>query len=297
MYIRKTLLLLFLLTIIAQNNFGQTKDSLSFRFVFLPKGLSFLPLKAGIDEPRMGLLYYSATSNLKVDIGNSVDVLGFDFPESKSRITIGAEFMAYAYVTSYLEYRLQIDAIDGFFGGNIIYSKDYDWGRMNYRFRYIHNSAHLVDGHWNATRSEWMDNQYPSAYGNNYGELLAAPEQNIGASILRYYGGLAMSTGKKTGDKQLKRILYKAGFEYSIPGIFGKVFNKDESIFIAVNLDIKGIPNYIVNQNYLFGIKLGAWRGKGLVFYASYYNGGDVFNQYFTQRVSRFGIGFMIDFI
>lgn len=293
----KISLALLLLLFITPINYGQVNDTSSSGFVFLPPGLNFLPLKAGIDEPRMGILYYSATSNLKLDIGNSVDVLGFYFPSLKSRITIGAEFTAYAYVTSYLKSRLQIDAIDGFFGGNIIYSKYYDWGRMVFRFRYIHSSSHLVDGHWNGSKSEWIDNLYPSAYGNNYGEILLAPEQNIGLTLLRYYAGLEISTGKNTGNKQLKKVLYKTGFEFSIPGLIGKIFNKDESIFAAVNFDVRGVPEYIVNQNYMLGIKLGPWRGKGLVFYASYYNGGDVFNQYFTQRVSRFGIGFMFDFI
>ena len=280
--------------LVIQSGFSQSHK---FNFGLMPEGLNFMPLKAGIDEPRMGLLYYSATSNLKVDIGNSVDVLGFNFPESKSRITVGADFMAYAYVTSYLAYRLQIDAVDGFFGGNIVYSKYLENGRFVTRFRYIHSSAHLVDGHWDNSANQWIDNQSPIAYGNNYGEFLFAREESIYHGFLRYYTGLSMSTGKKTGSRELKRFLYKGGFEYAMPNLFGKVFHKDENVFAAVNLDVKGIPEYIVNQNYMIGIKFGDWQGKGLVLYASYYNGGDVFNQYFNIRVSRFGIGFMFDFI
>ena len=290
----KFLTIIFLWSFVFQNGYSQNKN---FNFELFPKGLNFLPLKAGIDEPHMGLLYYTATTNMKVDIGNSIDVLGFNFPESKSRITVGADFMAYAYVTSYLAYRLQIDAVDGFFGGNIVYSKDLNNGRFVTRFRYLHSSAHLVDGHWDNATEGWINNQFPEAYGNNYGELLLAREEYLGTSFLRYYGGLSMSTGKKTGDRNLKRFLYKGGFEYSLPNIFGKVFDKDENIFAAVNFDVRGIPEYIVNQNYLLGIKFGGWQEKGLVIYASYYNGGDVFNQYFNYRVSRFGIGFMFDFI
>ncbi len=285
------------LIVIAIIQTTKPQDKKSFEFDFLPKGLNFLPLKAGIDEPRMGLLYYTANSNLKVDIGNSVDVLGFNFPSSKSRVTVGADFMAYAYVTSYLAYRLQIDAVDGFFGGNVAYSKQLEGGRFVTRFRYIHSSAHLVDGHWDNTTGQWIGNESPMAYGNNYGELVFAKEDNYSWSFLRYYGGLSVSTGKKTGDRELKRILYKAGFEYSLPNLLGKVFDKDESLFLAVNFDVRGIPEYIINQNYLFGIKLGDWQGKGVIFYTSYYNGGDVFNQYFNKRVSRFGLGFMFDFI
>ncbi len=294
---RKLLFLLLLVLLITQNNYSQTKADSTFKFIFLPKGIDFMPLKAGIDEPRMGLLYYSSNSDLKIDIGNAVDLLGFDFNSSKSKITLGAEFMAYAYVTSYLRYRLQIDALDGFFGGYLNYSKQFEWGRFITRFRYIHSSSHLVDGHWDELRHVWINNQEPIAYGNNYAELLLANEQKINSTFLRYYGGTAMSTGMDTKQKQLKKFVYKAGMEYYFPNLFGRFLNKDESLFFAFNLDIKGIPEYIVNQNYMLGIKFGNWYDKGVVIYASYYNGGDIFNQYFTQRVSRFGIGFMFDFI
>jgi hypothetical protein len=205
--------------------------------------------------------------------------------------------MAYAYVTSYLSYRLQIDAIDGFFGGNATYSKECENGRFITRFRYVHSSAHLVDGHWDVADQKWINNQSPNAYGNNYGEILFARENKLDECFLRYYAGASMSTGMKTGNEKLKKYLYKAGFEYALPNLFGTFFEKDENIFIAVNFDLRGIPKYVANQNYLLGMKFGTWQGKGISIYASYYNGGDVFNQYLNIRVSRFGIGFMLDFI
>lgn len=269
----------------------------NFNFIFLPGGLNFLPLKAGIDEPRMGLLYYAKTSNMKVDIGNSVDIFGFDFKNSRTRITIGADFFAYAYVTSFLKYRLQIDAMDGFFGGNLTYSKAFLKSRLVARIRYLHSSAHLVDGHWNDIAMRWINNQGPSAYGNNYAEFLLAREIYPTHNYLRYYGGFSISTGMNIKRKKMKKIVYKAGAEYAYSNLVGKILGKDENIFCAVNFDLKGIPHYIVNQNYLLGIKFGEWTGKGVVLYLSYYNGGDVFNQYFNERVSRFGFGFMFDFI
>ncbi len=275
-------------------SFGQEHKA---GFEFLPPGLNFMPLKAAADEPRMGLDYFTATKNMRVDIGNSFDIFGFNFDSSKSRITIGAEFFAYAYVTSYLAYRLQIDAVDGFFGGHVTYSKMFNKDRIVLRFRYMHSSAHLVDGHWDATNLQWIGNQYPLPYGNNYGEFILADELNCKLGHLRYYGGFSFSTGKKTGGRKLRKTEYKLGYEYALPNFIGKIFNKDDNFFVAADFDIKGIPEYIVNQNYMAGIKFGSWQGKGIIFYLSYYNGGDVFNQYFNIRVSRFGIGFMFDFI
>ena len=292
---KKVLVLLFLVVTLSQS-FSQDNKK-DYDFEFLPAGLNFLPLKAGIDEPRMGILYYSANTNMKVDIGNSFDIVGFNFKNSGTRITVGADFFAYAFVTSYLKYRLQIDAIDGYFGGNVAYSKELGNGRIVTRFRYIHCSSHMVDGHWDALKWQWIDSRPPTAYGNNYMELVLANELNHTKNYLRYYGGLSYSTGMTTKNKPLKRTIYKAGFEYAYENLFGKVFDKDENIFVAVNFDFKGIPKYVVNQNYLMGIKFGGWQGKGIVFYISYYNGGDVFNQYFEERVSRFGLGVMFDFL
>ncbi|MGA7721882.1 MAG: hypothetical protein WCA84_11995 [Ignavibacteriaceae bacterium] len=277
---------------------GISQDSLkAFKFEFLPAGINFMPLKAGIDEPRMGILYYTANSNLNLTIGNTMDVFGFNFPSSKSRITIGADFMADAYVTSYLAYRLQISTIDGYFGGNAVYSEQCENGRFVTRFRYIHSSSHLVDGDWDQTAEQWLNNQPPNPYGNNYGELLLARENILAGNFFRYYAGASYSTGMKTGEEKLKKELYKGGFEYAIPDLFGTCFEKDQNIFVAVNYDLRGIPKYTANQNYMLGLKFGSWQGKGVVFYTSYYNGGDVFNEYLDIRVSRFGIGVMFDFI
>ena len=117
---------------------GIEKNSIS----LFPSGSHFRPLLSNTQEAHFGVLYFSESANLKVDIGNSVDVINFSFPKDKLRLTIGIDFFAYAYSTSFKGNRLQIDALDGFFGGNAILSKNYDSGRFVTRFRIIHNSAH-----------------------------------------------------------------------------------------------------------------------------------------------------------
>jgi hypothetical protein len=44
------------------------------------------------------------------------------------------------------------------------------------------------------------------------------------------------------------------------------------------------------------GIKFGDWDKKGIVLYTSYYSGRDMFSSYYDRRISKFGIGFSIDF-
>ncbi|MCB0747265.1 MAG: hypothetical protein KDC90_07355, partial [Ignavibacteriae bacterium] len=156
----KNFILLFIFIFLIKSNqiFSQGK---SLEFEFLPSGIHILPLKANYDEARIGILYYPKNGNLKVDIGNNIDLFAFNFPLSKSKITLSIEFMAYALSTNYEQKRLQIDALDGFFGGNVVFSKNYNDGKLISRFRIIHNSAHLVDGHYDDQNDEWMNNSRP----------------------------------------------------------------------------------------------------------------------------------------
>ena len=91
-------------------------------FVFLPGGLHFAPLKTHTKEPRVGVVKFLDAAEMKVDIGNSIDIFGLNF--HNARLTAGIDFFAFAFVTGAQGLRLQIDAIDGFFGGNLTYSHE-----------------------------------------------------------------------------------------------------------------------------------------------------------------------------
>ncbi len=253
-----------------------------------------MPLRANNQEARLGVLYYTATSNLKVDIGNDVDLVSFNFPGLKSRLTLGIEFMAYAFSTSYKNYRLQIDALDGFFGGNASYSQSFGKNKLQLRFRIIHNSAHNADGHYDMTTGKWINNTEPIPFTKDFGELTLAHNVNFNNVALRYYGGLLYATLVR--PLELKKYNYFAGLELSYTNLFGKVFSKDENIFLANHFKLTGSSKYIGSQQTIAGIKLGDWNGKGISFYASYYSGSDVFSVYYYKRISKFGIGFNVDF-
>lgn len=264
------------------------------KFDFLPSGLHFLPLKANMQEAKFGLQYYLSGGGLKLDIGNNIDLLKYTFDQDKDILSFGIEFMTYVYSTSYKEKRLQIDAVDGFFGGNIVYSSAYKDNKKIYlRFRIVHNSAHLVDGHYDKIKKEWIDGKQPIPFTRDFGELILMHEIKSNYN-LRYYGGLSYSTLIRPIDQKKYNAL--AGAEFALPNVFGKLFNKDENVFFAYNFNLVGIPKYMGNHNLMVGFKFGNWDGKGLIVYADYYSGNNVFSEYFKDRVKKFGIGFAIDF-
>lgn len=281
--------LFFILFLLIINIKGQTL------FEFLPDSLHFYPLRGGNDEARMGLIFYPQNKNMKVQIGNSTDVLSFAYSGYKKKITVGAEFMAYGSVRTYQDYILQIDAIDGMFGGNISYSNLMDDGRFFIRFRVIHHSAHLVDGHWDSAEQKWID-RIPSAFGRDYAELVFSREKNFGDYLLRYYGGGNFAVHINTQNKILKRYVFKTGFELAQKNIFGEVFNKEGNGFLVYNLHTLSTETTMLNHHVQLGYKFGYWYDKGFIFYLAYYNGSNPFSQYFGERIENFGIGFNIDF-
>jgi hypothetical protein len=264
-----------------------------FEFEFFPSGLNFFPLKANYEEPRLGIQYLVKTNDLKVDIGNSSDLLSFRFPKINARLTFGVDFFAYALATSYEGHRLQIDALDGFFGGNGSFTRKFENSEIQLRLRIIHNSAHLVDGHYDPEEDDWMNGDEPLPYTRDLGELTAAYLFPFGSALVKIYGSVSYSTLVRP---QMEKWLANAGYEFALPSAFGRVLNAPVTPFVTSHFYLDGNPDYTFNSNNMLGVKFGEWRGKGVVFYLDYFNGYHYLSEYFLERVEQFGIGFFVEF-
>ena len=286
--------IIILLLLIINNKLIFSQDQNNVTFEFLPSGVHFLPLKANYEEARVGILYYPSDGKLKVDIGNDIDLLAFYFPNINSTLTLSIEFMAYALSRNYEQNRLQIDALDGFFGGNASFSKNYSDGKFISRFRIIHNSAHLVDGHYNVKLNDWIDDSKPIPFAKDFGELLLGYQFSPDFGSARIYSAISYSTLIR--PLILKKWTGFMGFELSTNKLTGKFLNHETNLFIASHINLEGNPDYKFNYNNLLGIKFGEWNEKGVIFYLSYYSGSHPFSEYYYKRVSQFGIGFFVDF-
>lgn len=286
---KKIVTLVFIFIGYLSSVFGQ-----EFKFNFLPDSLDFQPLKANHQEPRLGVLYYPENGHLKVDVGNSIDVFQFSF-SSMSRLRLGIQFMAYALSTNYQGKRLQIDAIDGFFGGYVSYRKNDKSSKIKARFRIIHNSAHFVDGHYDIDEMKWKNDLPPIPFTQDFGELTVVKANTNSTFSTVYYGSAAYSTLVRPA--LIKKWWFSCGFEFYSSRLFDKIFEHESNLFLAAQLRLAGMPKYQLSYNSLLGVKFGEWEGKGVTLYLSYYYGNDVFSEYYYRRSSEFGIGFTVDFI
>lgn len=259
----------------------------------LPSGLQFMPLKANHQEARVGILYYPKNGYLKVDIGNNIDLIKFRV-DSDLELNMGIEFMAYALSTNYQGRRLQIDALDGFFGGNVSMSYKLENSSVKSRLRIIHNSAHFVDGHYDFINNHWKNNINPIPFTQDFGELTLSHFVTYNSLRLQYFGSVAYSTLVR--PSLIKKYSFNAGFEISSGEILGEFLGKETNLFYANYNRYAGMPDYKISTNNVFGIKFGEWEGKGIILYFSYYFGNDIMSEYYYKRENKFGIGFFVDF-
>lgn len=285
---------ILLLLIFCLSSFVYAQSAQKTTTDFLPNGINFKPLLANYREAKIGLLYYPDNANLKLDIGNSIDLIGINFHEQKSKLTFGLDFMAFGLSQTIEGSRLKITALDGFFGGNAAYSINYDASKLLMRFRIIHNSAHLVDGSFDIKKDMWKDNFYPIPFTKDFGEFTLRHEVNFIGVEFNYYGSISYSTLVR--PTEIKKYAFNAGLEIVFPNLIGKFLDEEVNAFIANHFDLMGLPEYSGHNNLMGGLKFGEWNDKGIVIYASYYTGNNMFSEYYFQRIERLGFGFFIDF-
>ncbi len=273
---------------------GQAEGDSAARFVFLPDGLHIAPLKAGLEEPRIGVYRFFTAANMKVDIGNSIDVFGLEMPDNKTLFTVGIDFFAYAYVTDAQGLRLQIDALDGYFGGNLSGSRELSDGVLQARLRILHHSAHFADGHYSNSLGGWSGNRSPIPFTQDFGELMCARVFSSPSKIVRLYGGVSYASLVRPSS--IRRYSYRAGCEYALPSIVGSVVGHPTNPFVAYEMSWEGTPSYIPSHQVQAGIKFGEWYRKGVTMYLAYYTGRQMFAEYFDERQETFGLGFTVDF-
>ncbi len=279
-------LICFLLNI--SISFGQTGLEI------FPDSKSFKSLIANMHEAKFGLTHSFVNGDLKVDIGNSTDLINYRF-DSCNSLALGIEFYAYALATDYSEYRLQIDALDGFFGGYAVYSHKYDSSSADLRFRFTHNSAHLVDGHWDRKKKTWINNDIPIAFTKDNAELTFALNKKYSGFEMRSY--VLSSYAVLVRPAELKKFNFAAGTEIKIPALFGKFIGTNAGLLLAYDLSVTGLPEYVGCNSLIAGIDLDNGRGKGVLFYFSYYKGRNYFSEYYYKGMENFGLGFRVNII
>jgi hypothetical protein len=186
-----------------------------------------------------------------------------------------------------------VDAVDGFFGGHIVYALPGEDGHLSLRLRLLHISGHLIDGHWDHVTMQWKDNKQPIPYTRDFGELTGLYTWPGRSVALGAYSGFSYATLVRPDNISRYGTLH--GLELHSTGLLGPAGGRPLSVYIADNLALSGIPVFYGTNNLEFGVKFGEWDGTGIRLYGSYYHGLEAFSQYYYVRTDQWGLGFAFD--
>ena len=217
---------------------------------------------------------------MKVAIGNALDV--YEYHSGTDTVRASVLFFAFALANDHRGYRLKIDAADGFFGIGFSYTGRTPWSA---RFRILHLSAHLVDGHYNDELGQWRDGKLPFPFSRNFGEVSAAYRLDVSGYTVRPYAGVAYAPIVK--PVVIRKWSALAGWEVHAPGT--------THLYLAHHFALAGTPTVIGNNTVEAGVKFGIWNARGLRLFVSYQNGWDTFGEYYNVRREAVSGGFAFD--
>ena len=249
------------------------------------------PLLAAPREARTGLRKEIGSSRMRLDIGTVLDLVGVQ-TGSSWELRFGADIFAYGLTTSSEGLRLQVDAIDGFFGGHIALRHASEARTFAVRLRILHHSAHFVDGHYDLSRDEWKGGAGPNPYTRDAGELLLLLGHRWDATGLDLYAGAEYATFMRPDD--MTRWNFLGGIQAHTQ-FAQNVLGAPASAYLAYNLGVEGIPAYVATHTVNGGVKFGRWEERGLRLYAEFTAGLEPYGQYYTVRREHWGLGFALD--
>ncbi len=251
-------------------------------FAFYSGPLNFKPLVANTFEPRVGLHWHSNNNRLRMDIGNSVDLVQYTFDDTRRLLTIGSDFFTYTLLRGEKNFHFPVDAVDYFFGFNVNYRDTAEAGVIATRLRLSHISAHFVDGHYNGPTGIWKDGLNPRVYSREFFDLTVGYEPG---DVVRYYLGAVYLW--HVDPTSIPNVLLYAGTEVHAQ------LMKATNLYAAYQFTITGLrPRHELQM----GIKIGNWNGRGTQLYFIYHNGNSIHGEYYDQKDEYSGIGFNIDF-
>jgi hypothetical protein len=293
--LHRPILLLFLTLAAPHLLLGQdpSNETSPWLFKFLPGTPVPVRLTANPQEPRTGIRKEIGSSHLKLDIGASFDLLELiPGSDTTSMLRFGADFFTYALSTSADGLRLQIDAVDGFFGGHLMFFSSQDSAAHTaLRLRVLHQSAHFLDGHMNIRTGTWRDNRPPNPYTRDFGELSGIRRVRSGRLDMQLFAGLSFATLVR--PTAIQRWTFFGGGEFG--NEVDLLWNRPARLYAAAYFLLSGVPTYVVTTTLEGGVRLGRWDGSGVRLYLEYHSGLEVYGQYYDLKTERWGLGVAFD--
>ena len=254
--------------------------------IYFPSELLISPFKANFLEPKLGFQFSLGKNDIRLDIGNSKDILHYSI-DDKTKLSFGADLFTYTKLRGEANFRFPVDAVDYLFGINAGYLKKDSESEYGFRFRYSHISAHLVDGHIQKNQYDpqditWRDGRASFVYSREFFEL--TPFYHY--KNLRGYIGLTYMT--HVVPTTIKKGIVNTGFEYVAQNLSSSSFTP----FIAYDIRSVSLDKTSFNNTITAGVIIGNPYKNNVRLQYVYYSGKSIHGEYFdvNENYSAFGI-------
>lgn len=251
---------------------------------YFPDDLNIQPFTANTIEPKLGFIFQVGKNELRLDIGNSIDVIKYQ-PNENETYTFGADLFTFTFLRGEKNFHFPVDAVDYLFGVNFGYKKVLENSEYGARLRLSHISAHFVDGHFDGTSNQWRDGRNPIVYSREFFELM--PYYKI--NTIRFYAGITYLIN--VTPSTIGKDSYQAGFDYFYPH---KVFGSFTP-FAAYDFKLANTGELTGNNTLMLGIKFGKIDGKGFSIFYQYYKGKNMHGEYYNLDEEYSAVGLNLD--
>jgi hypothetical protein len=134
-----------------------------------------------------------------------------------------------------------------------------------------------------------IDGRAPTAFTRDFGELVIAPEFSSADWFVRPYAGVSYSTLVRPDD--LARWGGLFGGEIFFHLFPGQLFGRPAALYAAVHNALEGNPDPAVTSSFEAGIHVGGRQGAAVRLFAGFFNGNEVFHQYYKERMQYWTMG------
>lgn len=249
------------------------------------RSLLFSPISASVVEPRVGFVIHANRNTLRLDAGNSIDLLHFDIGQVPA--AFGIDFFTWTSLREDAGFHFPVDAVDYLFGLNASLEKALNEEfTVAARLRISHISAHLVDGRYNKSNGKWMNDQLPRVYSREFIEMVGAVTF---IEDLRFYAGLQYVYHVDPPD--LGKFNVQLGTEYHAPSGVEWLHP-----YAAYDFKLTKVTAYQPTHTAQIGVKVGKKEGAGVQFFLTLFDGFSEHGEYYDLRWSYWGPGVNVIF-
>ncbi len=251
---------------------------------YFPGELNIQPFTANLLEPKLGFSFKLNEGDIRLDIGNSRDLIHFKSNEFTT-YSLGAELFTFTKLKGEADFHFPVDAVDYLFGINAGYKTIHNDIEFGLRLRISHISAHLVDGHFDPQTNTWKDNRNPIVYSREFIELLPYWRKEG----LRLYGGFTYLF--HVVPKDIGKSYFQAGMDWFFTGLFSKKINP----FFAYDFKLMKLNKYSGVNSVAAGVKFGNYYSSGFSVSLNYFSGYSFHGEYYNLYEKYFSLNFNID--